>query len=280
MPVIAPVITLSLALLASASPLLSYRAENATKCDARDLCSGVKSTASLAGLYVCGDSRLGPLALVKDKYSMKGELGSILDNYEPFGKICPAAFLQKYGNGKGWFEYPPKDGFELGNDGEAIKRNYTLCPGDKLDRVGHENGTFLAPSGTPYEQRSLVPANMATNPKASDGTLYNYHVYEVVKNLTVEAGPIAPWFEQPGKGMQFHLAMPVWQAVRDGFLVELCKSATYACGNRPGTNVQTWLTCNSNGRWETAGECAADQHCKLHSANTVPSCEAKKPSAN
>ncbi|KAM3497280.1 hypothetical protein MY10362_009363 [Beauveria mimosiformis] len=279
MPLITPVITLSLALLASASPLLSYRAENAVKCNANNLCSGVESTTS-AGQYVCGDSRFGPLALVKDKYSMKGELGSILDNYTPFGEICPAAFLQKYGNGKGWFEYPPKDGFELANDGEAIKSSYTLCPGDKVDRVGHENGTFLAPWGTPYEQRSLVPANLATDPKFSDGTLYNYHVYEVIKDLTVEAGPIAPWFEQPGNGIQYHLAMPVWQAVRDGFLVELCKPATYACGNRPGTDIQTWLTCNTSGRWVTAGECAADQHCKLHPANNVPFCEAKKLSAN
>lgn len=168
MPVITPVITLSLALLASAGPLLSYRAENATKCNAKDLCSGVESTTSLAGQYVCGDSRLGPLALVKDKFSMKGELGSILDNYRPFGEACPAAFLQKYGNGKGWFEYPPKNGFELGNNGEAIKSNYTLCPGDKLGRIGHDNGTFLAPLGTPYEQRSLVPANLATDPKTSE----------------------------------------------------------------------------------------------------------------
>ncbi|OAA34910.1 hemagluttinin repeat family protein [Beauveria brongniartii RCEF 3172] len=257
MPVITPVITLSLAFLASASPLLFGRAENAVKCDANNLCSGVEST-TFASQYICGDSRLGPLALVKDKHSMKGELGSILDNYRPFGEICPAAFLQKYGNGKGWFDYPPKDGFELRNNGEPIKSDYTLCPGDKVDRVGHENGTFLAPLGTPYEQRSLVPANLATNPKTSDGTLYNYHVYEVIKNLTVEAGPIAPWFEQPGNGIQYHLAMPVWQAVRDGFLVELCKPAT----------------------WVTAGECAADQHCKLHPANNVPFCEAKKLSAN
>lgn len=65
----------------------------------------------------------------------------------------------------------------------------------------------------------------------------------------MEAGLIAPWFEQPGNGMQYHLAMPVWQAVRDGFLVELCKPATHACGNRPGTDVHTWLTCDTNGRW-------------------------------
>lgn len=54
--------------------------------------------------------------------------------------------------------------------------------------------------GTPYGQRSLPPTNL---PKTPDD-LSVYHVYRVLKDLNLVAGPIAPWFEQPGLGIQFY----------------------------------------------------------------------------
>ncbi len=33
----------------------------------------------------------------------------------------------------------------------------------------------------------------------------DYHEYQVIKTFTVDAGPIAPWFGQPGHGLQFQL---------------------------------------------------------------------------
>jgi hypothetical protein len=47
---------------------------------------------------------------------------------------------------------------------------------------------------------------------------YNYHVYSVVKPLVVLAGPIAPWFGQPGAGVQYMLYKNVKTLIEEGFL--------------------------------------------------------------
>ncbi|PHM62941.1 filamentous hemagglutinin [Xenorhabdus ishibashii] len=57
---------------------------------------------------------------------------------------------------------------------------------------GEPNGSFLAPQGTPYEQRALAPGARAEK----------YYEYEVIKPLPVLQGKIAPAFEHPGGGMQ------------------------------------------------------------------------------
>ena len=79
-----------------------------------------------------------------------------------------------------------------------------MKPGTKIDRYGGaQKGEFLSPQGTPFEQRSLPAGHQATK---------EYHQYEVVKDLPVQAGKSAPWFGQPGGGTQFRLA--------DGWTVE------------------------------------------------------------
>lgn len=47
---------------------------------------------------------------------------------------------------------------------------------------------------------------------------YNYHVYLVKQSLTVRAGPIAPWFGQPGQGVQYKLDVNVQNLVNSGVL--------------------------------------------------------------
>jgi hypothetical protein len=47
---------------------------------------------------------------------------------------------------------------------------------------------------------------------------YNYHVYSVVKPLVVLAGPIAPWFGQPGAGVQYMLYKNVMTLINEGYL--------------------------------------------------------------
>lgn len=47
---------------------------------------------------------------------------------------------------------------------------------------------------------------------------YNYHVYSVVKPLEVLAGPIAPWFGQPGAGVQYELYQSVATLIEQGYL--------------------------------------------------------------
>jgi filamentous hemagglutinin len=66
--------------------------------------------------------------------------------------------------------------------------------GTRLDRYGPENGNFLSPAGTPYEQRSLPP----------DTDRKDHTVYEVIKALPVVSGQTAAWFGQPGGGVQHY----------------------------------------------------------------------------
>jgi hypothetical protein len=46
----------------------------------------------------------------------------------------------------------------------------------------------------------LLPASRRCQPSKRLQPLFNYHLYEVTAPFTVEAGPIRPWFNQPGLG--------------------------------------------------------------------------------
>lgn len=83
--------------------------------------------------------------------------------------------------------WPPNRGL----DGEAVIQ--TLKPGTRIDRYGFEGGTFVSPEGIPYPSRALAPG---TENKP-------YNVYEVIKPIEVQAGKIAPWFGEPGGGIQY-----------------------------------------------------------------------------
>ncbi|KKK15211.1 hypothetical protein P175DRAFT_0511463 [Aspergillus ochraceoroseus IBT 24754] len=166
--------------------------------------------------YVCGDSRLGPV-----KYPSKFPLRNELRTYSRFGSLCPAEFLEKWATSvdpDGSYVYPSSNGFVINTSKNPIIGNATLPVGQKLDRFGSEYGTFLAPLGAPYIERSLPPSNLATY----DGNYpFNYHVYQVTKEFVVGLGPIAPWFEQPGMGTQFVASTSVMNLIEGGFLRRL-----------------------------------------------------------
>lgn len=92
----------------------------------------------------------------------------------------------KYRNENGDWNWPAKLGFAE----EPVKA--TLPVGTRLDRYGKTNGSFLAPQGTPQEQRALAPGSLADQ----------YHEYVVIKPLPVMQGKIAPAFGEPGGGIQ------------------------------------------------------------------------------
>ncbi|KAJ6017832.1 hypothetical protein N7451_001211 [Penicillium sp. IBT 35674x] len=178
-----------------------------------DPCKGITSTNTT---YVCGDYRLGPVTAPK-KFPLNNELRT----YERFGTLCPAQFLEKWAgstNASDPYEYPPQNGFVITNAGASILGNTTLPVGQKLDRFGSEYGSFLAPLGAPYIERSLPPSNLNT----FDGDYpYNYYVYQVTKSFVVGLGPIAPWFEQPGMGTQFLSYKSVKDLLAGGYLRRL-----------------------------------------------------------
>ncbi|KAJ5573533.1 uncharacterized protein N7459_007960 [Penicillium hispanicum] len=178
-----------------------------------DPCAGITSQNDT---YVCGDPRLGPVQTPKN-FPLNNELRT----YERFGSLCPAEFLSKWAeslDAGASYKYPPSDGFVVADDGNKLLGNTTLPVGQKLDRFGSEYGSFLAPLGAPYIERSLPPSNLDTY----DGDYpFNYYVYEVTKSFVVGLGPIAPWFEQPGMGTQFLAYSSVQELLKGGFLRRL-----------------------------------------------------------
>ncbi|KAF7362734.1 Hemagluttinin repeat family protein [Mycena venus] len=147
--------------------------------------------------YVCEDKRLGPVVLS----TRTPELKLLLANYDPLGGLCPEEWLMKYTYTNGSIHYPDGNGFELSAAGTPIKENKVLPAGTLLDRFGRETGSYLSPLHTPANQRSLAPSSF--DPPAE------YHVYKVLTELAVEEGKTAPWFGQPGLGIQYHLSVGV-----------------------------------------------------------------------
>lgn len=148
-----------------------------------------------------GDRRLGPAALPQF-----GAVGIELSGYRRTGGLTVPAFLARFYDpavnaGAGGWIYPPADGYVVGATGQPIEWRQQLTPGVQIDRYGSEFGTFLAPAGSPYAWRSIPPQNLDATPPAG----CNYHDYKVIKPFDVYAGPVAPWFGQPGHGLQFQI---------------------------------------------------------------------------
>lgn len=180
------------------------------------------SVEACAGAYQ-GDSRLGPETLPKP---WQRPVGPLVAGYKRFGHLGEDAFLAKYWNGTSW-NYPPRDGFRLRPDGEPIKYKTTLRDGTRLDRFGSEYGGFLAYAGEHYSARAIPPQSLYTFDPAYR---CNYHAYQVKKAFAVWEGPIAPWFEQPGGGLQQKLdralvpgdgALNVAWLLSNGYLVRI-----------------------------------------------------------
>ena len=147
------------------------------------------------------DKRLGPARLPRF-----GPVGVELIGYHRTGTLSPTAFLAQYydaslyGGTGGWI-YPPQNGYRLDASGQPIQWDQELVVGQPIDRFGSEYGAFLSPTGLPYFTRAIPPSNLNSTPAGP----CNYHRYRVLKPFSVDAGPIAPWFAQPGGGLQYQL---------------------------------------------------------------------------
>jgi hypothetical protein len=78
----------------------------------------------------------------------------------------------------------------------------------RIDRYGSDFGSFVSPEGTPFPARSLHP-EAAGRP---------YSVFEVVKPIDVDAGVAAPYYGQPGLGVQYELPASVKELIKRGVL--------------------------------------------------------------
>ncbi|KAK4161549.1 hypothetical protein QBC43DRAFT_323516 [Cladorrhinum sp. PSN259] len=209
---------LSAASLAAATPINLEIFKSSPACGVKNTptyCAGTGYNVSQIGKYVCGDSRLGPQFLPQ----VDPVLSPLFDIYDRFGGLCPGQFLEAWFNTTArWWNYPEQSGFATTDDKVPIQGNTTLPVGTLIDRFGGETGNFVAPAGAPYMQRSLPPSNL-NPPEGPDSKYrYNYRVYSVVKPLLVLSGPIAPWFGQPGAGVQYQLYKSVGMLINEGYL--------------------------------------------------------------
>lgn len=98
--------------------------------------------------------------------------------------------------------YPPNNG-ALGDVQVTV-----LKPGEQIDRFGWDGGRFVSPNGTPYGARALPPGSRDKP----------YAVYEVTSRLVVQRARVAPWFGEPGLGIQYHLPASVKDLLGSGHL--------------------------------------------------------------
>ncbi|MCZ7932225.1 hemagglutinin repeat-containing protein [Agrobacterium leguminum] len=93
-----------------------------------------------------------------------------------------------------------------------------LQPGVRFDRYGgkfldgefRDPGAFASPTGVPFGQRAL-PNSSLNDP---------YTTYEIVLPIPgVNSGIAAPWFGQPGGGVQYQLPFSIDYLIRNGFIV-------------------------------------------------------------
>ncbi|KAK5658336.1 hypothetical protein OQA88_2312 [Cercophora sp. LCS_1] len=169
---------------------------------------------SLTRRYVCGDYRLGPVQLPQNP-----PLENFFDLYTRFGGVCPGEFLtQFWNNNTNWWNYPNNLGYTMNENFEPIKGEIQLQFGTLVDRFGGEGGNFTAPAGTGYRQRSLPPTNLEEPDDEYPVYPYEYHLYRVMKPLPVYVGPVAPWFNQPGQGVQYETFTTIGNLVGQGFL--------------------------------------------------------------
>src|SRR5690242_831539 len=100
------------------------------------------------------------------------------------------------------YQFPPRDGFA------GAAHMVWLKPGTMLDRFGSPGGAFLAPADASYMGRA-VPY---------DRLKMAYYRYEVLRPLRVAAGKAAPWFDQPGGGIQYKTGRKIAELVAAGYL--------------------------------------------------------------
>ena len=155
--------------------------------------------------YVKDRSELGPKVLPRTGY-----FGSLVRGYVRYGGLSPDKFTFRYwdeGTQPPFWRYPPDLGFAHSggfSNGRVIRGRITLKAGSLADRFGSPYGAFLAPGGTSFGARALPPDSL--NTRADDPAhLCNYHLYRVSRAFDVDAGPIAPAFQQPGGGLQYLL---------------------------------------------------------------------------
>jgi hypothetical protein len=94
---------------------------------------------------------------------------------------------------RGDLNWPPNAG-ALGPS-----RRVTLPKGTVIDRYGSDWGDYTSPDGIPFEQRAMPPSGKSSP----------YSRFRLNEDIEVDEATIAPWFGEPGMGVQYKLPAPV-----------------------------------------------------------------------
>ncbi|MFF7185865.1 TNT domain-containing protein [Streptomyces sp. NPDC008222] len=221
LPVLVRSTLASLLLLLGITPATAHAVEprvgQSARCPIQERDRGTNTAPPPIQRYYDDDWRLGPALLPRS-----GPLGAMLKGYHRTDSTSSYWFLGCYWNTNpqtglsGWW-YPDDNGFVLKN-GKPVEHLLNLRPGQLVDLFGSGTGHFLAPAGTPYAKRAIPPSNLDTYDPSHP---FSYHLYRVVQSFTVHAGPIRPWFGQPGLGLQYVTDLSITDLLNQTKLQEL-----------------------------------------------------------
>ncbi|OBF18918.1 TNT domain-containing protein [Mycobacterium sp. ACS4331] len=83
----------------------------------------------------------------------------------------------------------------------TVAPDVQLPKGTVVDRFGHPGGSWMSPEGVPFAERALPPVSV-------DKPYYQYVVADPANlppGYTIERSQAAPWFNQPGGGVQYRI---------------------------------------------------------------------------
>jgi hypothetical protein len=107
--------------------------------------------------------------------------------------------------------WPPNRGFiDFTKETLGIGKEFDRYGGYFENGVFKDGGDFVSPKGASFESRAL-PKQTLKEP---------YRKYKVIKEIPeVKKGTSAPWFGQPGLGIQYELPYPIDELLKGGYII-------------------------------------------------------------
>ena len=100
-----------------------------------------------------------------------------------------------------------KHGFLNGEYKESV-----ILPGTRINRIGsNPTGRYFSPEGATFGEKALPPF-MKLQPNSD---------YIVLKEIPTKEGLVAPWFDEPGMGIQYYTYLTIGELEKGNFLLKL-----------------------------------------------------------
>lgn len=118
------------------------------------------------------------------------------------------------------WRWPPHAGAVPGSQ---VVRPITPADTMTIDRIGGNGGSYFSPLDTDFSQRSLPPDRL--NFDRNSYSIDTSHPLVVQQDLRIESSDIAPWFGQPGGGIQYRFVnamgeeVPAWVLIDSRVLI-------------------------------------------------------------